>query len=392
VAQQGPTNGPLKLRRKDDEVVASQSFGNDPGSGANRKRCYPLDSGDPRSLTDVFPVYSEAGGSTSSIAWRRNAANWKSYTRLGADSHYARTRSSGLIPDNSVGGFVPEPVAPDINDPLEAVSVIRDGRMRTIGELGYIYDPAFPGDGYEIDGVVRKRGGFRTLAIGSKMGEATGPARLDHVDETCRASRLLELFTTREPVGSILLNSARRDAANLPLRAILNGLKTQMNNAPGPVFPAPRDPSFPAKGLDVNVDKVIEALSARGNPPFLFLGQLADLDIFNTGSDLFVPSFDITPTDANRKLLDRGREEVFRHLAGLLTLKGSTFRVYAIGQAGTMMANGRFHVRGTCRAMRLYRLERTYPETNPLKTTSMPELLENNRPVSVKARLLGEIR
>jgi hypothetical protein len=53
VAQQGPIT--FTLTTGTSRLIASQSFGNDPsGSGNNVHRRYPLDSGDPRSLTEVF--------------------------------------------------------------------------------------------------------------------------------------------------------------------------------------------------------------------------------------------------------------------------------------------------------------------------------------------------
>jgi hypothetical protein len=370
-------------------TIASQFFGNDPSSsGNNTDRGYPLDSGDPRSGTEVFPTYSEGGGAPSSIAWRRNTANAQNATRLGGDSNGG---SFGILPANTgdSGGYVPEPVpTPDMNSAMDAVSVIRNGPMRTIGELGYIYDPAFNGKGFHNPSV-RKRGGFRTLAIGSTTGEKAGPALLAHVTGASRASRLLELFCTNEFRQGILLNSVLRDPSNRPWRALLAELKTQMNNAPDAIFPAQRDPHF-AAGASVDADKLIEALTTHGTP-FLNIGQLADLDIFNKGTDLFGGNFELKQDAANKELTDRGREEIFRHLAGLVTLKGSVFRVYAVGQAG-VMRDGRFTVTGTSRLMRIYEIRRQYAQRDPLAEISMPELLTNNRATSVRAIQLAEIR
>lgn len=413
VAQQGKV-----VLEKDNvknvRLVASQSFGNAPPTSGNLLRRYPLDSGDPRSFTDVYPSYSEGGDAASSIAWRRNTGTGSitapAATRLGGESYSSGGSgpTSGIIPNNSLSSsayYVPEPTPfldPDASDsspandpsPTTAVSVIRDGPMRTIGELGFLYDPAINGTGMQATDV-RKRGGFRTLSIGSKMGEKTGPSRLDHVNETSRASRLLELFTAGKKRPGILLNSVLRDPANRPWHALLRGLKTQDNDAPTTIFPAPRDPNFQGNALAVNADAFVQALEARANGggvPFLLTGQLADLDIFNTGNTLFKSGFAITPTARNKELMDRGREEVFRDLAGLLTLKGSVFRVHVIGQGGRIGTDGQFIVRGVRRALRLYELERQYPQADPLEETAMPALLENNQPTAVRARQLAEIQ
>lgn len=410
VAQQGK----ISLERGNVRLMASQSFGNAPASSSNTHRKYPLDSGDPRSFTEVFPSYSEGGGTASSIAWRRNTGtsspNPPTATRLGGESYSSGSSgpSSGIIPNNSLSSstnYVPEPTQfldPDDSDsspdndpsPATAVSVIRDGPMRTIGELGFLYDPAINGTGMQTTDV-RKRGGFRTLSIGSKMGEKTGPSRLDHVNETSRASRLLELFTAGKTRSGILLNSVLRDPANRPWHALLRGLKTQNNDAPTTIFPAPRDPNFLGNALTVDADELVKAIEAHATgagSPFLLTGQLADLDIFNTGDTLFESEFAITPTTKNKELMDRGREEVFRDLAGLLTLKGSVFRVHVIGQGGRIGTDGQFIVRGVRRAMRLYELERQYPQADPLEETAMPALLENNQPTAVRARQLAEIQ
>jgi type II secretory pathway pseudopilin PulG len=124
VAQQGPIN----LRSTDTRLVASQTFGNEGTSGGNNvHRAYPLDSGDPRSFTEVWPAYSESGGSASAIAWRRNTANSRGATNLGGASQGG---TYGILPDNqeTQSQFVPEPIdSLTMGDADSAVSVIRDG-------------------------------------------------------------------------------------------------------------------------------------------------------------------------------------------------------------------------------------------------------------------------
>jgi hypothetical protein len=274
----------------------------------------------------------------------------------------------------------------------DAISVIRDGPMQTIGELGHIYDPAISGPanppGYPG---VRQRGGFRTLSIGSQLGEKLGPARLTHVQPDNRVHRLLELFSAgTERRGKILLNSALRDDRNLALRSLLDGLRTQVNDQPTPDLASPRDPAFPgtsATSLQVNADNFITAL--RNTPyPLLGLGQLGDLPIFNSGSELFGSAISMTPTPENTTLQDRGREEIFRHLVGLLTLKGSIYRIHVVAQSGQMDASGRFIVRSTSRLIQVVELERNYPAAS-LSSTAAADLATNNTPTSVTAINLG---
>jgi hypothetical protein len=173
-----------------------------------------------------------------------------------------------------------------MGDAGSAISVIRDGNMETIGELGFIYDPAVSGTGNHSSGT-RNRGGFRTLAVGSRVGELrrirsltgsgeielNGPATLvpdsedsedyqdRHINDSNRADRLLELFSVSDDrSGKILLNSALRDPRNLPLRALMHELQTQTNLTADADYPAPADPYLVNSALTVDDDALIEQM------------------------------------------------------------------------------------------------------------------------------------
>jgi hypothetical protein len=60
--------------------------------------------------------------------------------------------------------------------------------------------------------------------------------------------------------------------------------------------------------------------------PFAERGELSEMPMFNTGTDL-VSS--VNTAAAN----DRGREELFRRMAELITTRGNIFTVYAVGQS-----------------------------------------------------------
>jgi len=466
IAQQGDSNPPGKAKFGKTPVVeakkiGTQSFGNSgPASdnneaGNNGHRRYPLDSGDPRSFTEVWPNYDESNDARATIAWRRNVPNASSEfvrgssTLLGAESgnfteqslpNY-NSRTSGIIPDNAISFStsntiwrervpVPEPVASgywDMGENLgKTCSVIRGGHMKTIGELGFIYDSAISGidndgkQGWHND-TTRKRGGFRTLTIGSRMGEDIGPGRvaetatetqlrLTHVNEKNRASRLLELFDVfpdrqrgtpqPSPPPRVLLNSALRNPSNIPLRAVVENLNTQSSSDPvasDANFAWPVDPLFNGS-RKVASENLVRAMEddAESGRPFFYLGQLATrLDIFNTGMELFEDGFDITPKHTgesrphgnvrqnpvvyrNADLMTRGREEVFRRLSGSLCMKGSRFRIYAIAQAGNEGRDSetgemKFLPRNTTRLVTVVELERQYKTDDPLENTSMCE-------------------
>jgi hypothetical protein len=136
----------------------------------------------------------------------------------------------------------------------------------------------------------------------------------------------------------------------------------------------------------VNADNFINALRTRQltSPPLLGLGQLGDLPIFNSGTALFGSSTSMTPSAENTTMTDRGREEIFRHLVGLLALKGTVYRIHVLGQSGQVDASGRFIVRSTARMIRVVELERTYPASS-LDSTTASELATNNTPTAVTA-------
>jgi|GEM_PF-1943329 len=390
IAQQGSRN----FIASQESRIATQPFGNAGSSaGNNVHRKTPLDTGDPRSLTEIFPSYSESGGSPSAIAWRRNTSNAQGATNLGGDSNFGST-SSGFNPGNSASppSYLVEPLLVTGASALDrAVAVIRDGPMATIAELGLIYDPAVETSGFY--GSTRERGGFRTLAIGTSRGDRTGPKALfpppSPVPEGKRAYRLLDVFETQKDLRSkILLNSSLRDPRNFALRALFYGLKTQANSGVTEDFAGPRDPLLGSGGTEVNAESIVRAISTRAkqNGPFLSTGQLSDVDAFNTGSEV---GFALTPNDKNSDLLDRGREEILRNTFELLTLKGSVYSIYVIAQAGEPVG-GDFVPKSTTRLIRLLEMDRVYPSSNPIQQRAMPALLNENRPSGVSATVLGD--
>jgi hypothetical protein len=404
-------DGIIPLPSNATRYIATQPFGNDGASSttANAFRKYPLDSGDPRSQTDIYPSYNEASGSVAITAWRRNSYGSRGPTALGGDSNGG---SYGFMPDNTgdTATYVPEPLfAQNSTTSTRAMAVIRDGSMATIGELGFIYDPALPGLP-NPEGTWR-RGGFRTLCIGTRYGEVadagTGgttndPLRLTQTVPnpkstgsnltTMRAYRLMDIFDVSKNLnGRILINSALRDPRNLPLKSVFYNLKTQSNTATTVTatgdYAGPFDPKISAN-QSVAVDKVISALEAEADSgktgPFLSLGQIGDLDIFNTGTDLY--GSDLKPNSGNTRFYDRGREEILRNTFQLLTLKGSVYTIYVVAQAGDTVKS-KFVPKSTIYLTRTIKLTRKYP-ADPLSSITATDLKTNNTPVTDKTTVM----
>ena len=64
---------------------------------------------------------------------------------------------------------------------------------------------------------------------------------------------------------------------------------------------------------------------ATSSGPFCERGESSEMPIFNSGTDL-------TGTNMTT-VYDRGREELFRRLAELVTTRGNIFSIYAVGQS-----------------------------------------------------------
>jgi len=206
-----------------------------------------------------------------------------------------------------------------------------------------------------------------------------------------RAYRLLDIFDVSNNLkGRILINSALRDPRNLPLKSAFYNLKTQSNTAANVTssgdYAGPADPKIPQKN-SVNVDNVISALVAEAAPdktgPFLSLGQVGDLDIFNTGTDLC--GIDLKPNSNNTSFYDRGREEILRNTFQLLTLKGSVYTIYVVAQAGDTVKS-EFIPKSTVRLARTIKLTRKYP-ADSLSSIKATDLQTNNTPVADKTTI-----
>ena len=236
-----------------------------------------------------------------------------------------------------------------------APAVIANANLTSIGQLGDIFDPVRTrGDatGVDSDGVSMNiklsRSGGRTLKIGQadRNDPATNPNGLwdgnsNTASREWTAWRLLDVFSTSDSVqldGRININGINRDNGTA-LKAAFYGYIFQPvpdadPNLAGRPFDA--DPSDPTDKINVLISQLQARLNndqALFNNAFLNTsgplaerGELSEMPIFNTGSDLAAGVN--TPTTN-----DRGREELFRRLVELTTTRGSIFTVYAVGQS-----------------------------------------------------------
>lgn len=228
-----------------------------------------------------------------------------------------------------------------------APAVIANAKLRSIGELGDVFDPARVKNQTGSLGIEGARGGGRTF----KLGQPDDLIDMESADAPSRqwaAWRLADFLGTSSEVqlpGLININGLRRDNG-AALRAACYGMTLH------PIVP-PLSASdlFPEKPLDsgeyklptarAGVQQVIAQAIARleaNDPsqagydakkpyfgPFMERGEISELPIFNTGATLLA---DVNQAQA----FDHGREEFSRRLVEMTTTRGSVFSVYAIGE------------------------------------------------------------
>ena len=223
-----------------------------------------------------------------------------------------------------------------------APSVIRDGPLTSIGQLGDIFDPVREGNASTIQ---YSLGGGRSLAIGQPESTAIWDGSSSSASRNWCAWRLADIFSAApkddlttpdrnenfEIEGRINLNGINRDDG-AALRALLYGIEFQDDG----------DPLVKGKAVVgdnklFGVERVIARLKDRlaktesnGDPkgPLWERGEISELEgLFNSATPELVSG--VKMADAN----DRSREELVRRIMELTTTRGSVFSVYVVGQS-----------------------------------------------------------
>jgi hypothetical protein len=328
----GALGSPLTL--KNDFYVNNSTIDNDQyfvrGGSLQGNRSYHAGqamTGDPRTNNEQLSVvrYVSGGGGTAE------------------ETRYLNTLDDNNVPGSSSLGmpnsaFVDPGAWTDFSsEPAGSASapmVVADAPMRSIGELGHIFDPVRPlGPSGEIE---RSRGGGRTMTIGQ-------PDPLWDKDPTSRsygwaAWHLADLFctgTSLQMEGNINVNGVLRDNG-AALKGALYGFHFASNPSSDPALAAqPLDQETAEALVDQLVARLkgqIQTIGPRG--PIFERGELSELPIFAPGAN------QINRLDTS-KVNDRGREELFRRLVEMAATKGNVFSIYAVGQSIKQMADGR---------------------------------------------------
>jgi hypothetical protein len=217
-----------------------------------------------------------------------------------------------------------------VNDAAAAPAFLGNRAMRSIGELGHIFDPAQAADDLsaptssELPLNNKISGGGRTLRIGQP--ELRSDTAHNWNTNGRRAIELLDLFTVNgtntgsegypAAIGRINPNTASPEI----LAAVLSGIQISS------------DRGIPASSLN---DTAGIAAIIVSNRPYSVLSDLHKaVSSFASGAS-YTPAFPVSIGGGTTNLaaMDRVREEAFGKLVQHLTVQSRTYRVIAVGES-----------------------------------------------------------
>lgn len=285
-------------------------------------------SGDPRSLTEQ-------------LNWMdyRSDGNWDQTRFFGTIRGHGDKAHAG-IPGSSTFGlsriqYVEPADWPDyhivLRDNAEsAPAVIRDGTMRSIGELGHIYDPSRKRD----SDIRHARGGGRSLKVGQRD-DIVPAGRFDASGGTTpwfnAAWRLCDLFAAANRTlpmasstsrGKLNINGTLRDDG-VAFRAALRAFVFEEDSREGN--------TLQESEITALISGLTEYLEQNG--PMMERGEISQLSFFSDSSWAGGQRNDLS--------IDRAREEIFRRIVELITTRSAAFSIYALGEAVRQSPDGR---------------------------------------------------
>jgi Tfp pilus assembly protein PilX len=275
-------------------------------------------------------------GYTSGAQWKGRQKNtmprYQEFTAHWVQRDYARDNPSmGSVPANI--NQTPSQVSPTYNganDATAAPALLGNRAMRSLGELGHIFDPAQAAD--DLSAPVSSdppfnnkiSGGGRTLRIGQPEFRSVTADSWDTKGR--RAIELLDLFTVNSTnsssegfpvaVGRINPNTAAPEA----LAAVLSGIQvTSDRGIPGSSFK----------------DTAALAANIVSNRPYSVLSDLQKIVTDFAIAANYAPTFATSAGGGTTNLaaMDRVREEAFGKLVQHLTVQSRTYRIIAVGEA-----------------------------------------------------------
>jgi hypothetical protein len=204
--------------------------------------------------------------------------------------------------------------------------------MKSVGELGYLYDPGYrkPDGSFPITAA---RGGGRTLKIGQPDDVIGSAARFSATWQNA-AWRLTDVFGVSSNRTQVELDSTSRGKININSVGRDGGmaLKSLLRNYVFPASPA-SDTGTAGRVLQPNeINDIVSSISSylTSNGSFMERGELSQISFFSGNSTNLKT---IGGSQAVRLSADRSREQVFRGLAEMITTRSASFAVYSVGEA-----------------------------------------------------------
>lgn len=323
----------------------------------------PSRTGDPRSLSE--PLAQAAG---SAGAFGNDQARF--FSNTAAQSTMGLPTMSFVNPTTW-----PDPHEALVNSANNAYAFIRNGPMRSIGELGSIYDPhrkldTNPG-GPGAD-ILKARGGARTLKIGQPDDLVTSTSRFTSASGSDvgwfnGAWRLCDIFSAddssiilSDPIqrGKININGILRDDG-VAFRALLRSLKFGPAPDAGPAALAN------VTLTDAQINDIVTQIKAylAANGPMMDRGELGRIAFFSNANAA-------TSGPNLAGAYDRTREEIFRRIIELITTRSASYSVYIIGEAVSQKSDGTIVTLTRKKKKQTFLLEPVFPTSNPTQAVS----------------------
>jgi hypothetical protein len=211
--------------------------------------------------------------------------------------------------------------------------------LRSVGELGFVYDPArHLLSGHRAHGATLRMGqsdaGTNNRAANNTVQEfrdwlgGRGSDTPTQPEYMRNALLLTDVFAVNETdQGRINPNSLVRDDG-VVFRALLDGFTFESN--------AQENASSALAGRTINAATFLPAMvqNAVAGGGLMTVGDISRAGLFHAGTNLVtgVNMADVAVSDA-------GREEFFRRTADLLTTHSLAFTIYSVGQSGRFVGN-----------------------------------------------------
>lgn len=316
--------------------------------------------GDPRTNNEQLVMTRYKSGSTNEPDQTRYFNETGGYTLGYPDSNYVNPSSGNRWPDY-YKGWDTTPIA---QQPAAAgPAYIANANLQSIGQLGDIFDPARVKGATGTLGVNAARGGGRTFRIGQVDDriDQTGPTAVSRQWASYRLTDFFGVNNNLELPGVININGVRRDNG-AALRAACYGMTIHNQST---ATSAGTDSQLNTDEVTATgVQELVRCLVARMNAndpdpsaplkttagatastyfgPLSERGEMGELGLFSPGTTPGVMTVGTNTALTTGNLLsgtsmdtafDRTREELTRRLIELVTTRGDTFSVYAVGQA-----------------------------------------------------------